>query len=86
MVFVELEKEIENTLRSDISTALSTALRVAKRNCPVKTGRLRASIRRTSDTSIGTDVVYAQVQENRYGYLRAGNEAAVAYLRSIGIK
>lgn len=47
---------------------LTIALRQTKKHSPVKTGKLKRSIRKISATSIGTSVYYALYQEEGTQY------------------
>ena len=76
---------------ADIYAAGLTGLRKAQSESPVRTGRLRRSIvlnRGGTDThpsvSIGSSLDYAEIQEERRGYLQAGADAMAQELKQRG--
>lgn len=75
-------------LEQEVDAALTISLEQARANAPVLTGALRSSIERIDRSSLDGEVtsaiIYAGVQEDRYGYYRRAFDSASDYLQSQG--
>ena len=94
-VFDRLDKDLpprfHAVIRQDFIRAIQVGVRSAKRNAPVKTGRLRRSIRGYVGGFRGviySELIYARRQEfgnRRMPYfVRRGWISAISYLRRLG--
>lgn len=85
--FDELPEDIEALNAADLERAGEVGLDVARGLSPVLTGALRDSIQISVEpdgVAIWSDLDYAAIQEERHGFLAAGEEAALAELRDLG--
>ena len=81
----EVEKEIKNKMTSKMKKYGEIILETTKKNCPVKTGRLRNSLFsfiNENDVIIGSEVFYSQYVEQKTGFFTKSIEEAKNKIRS----
>ena len=82
----QLLARIRATIAADEAQAASIAQTQAQQTAPVRTGRLRRSIRRRARNQVVAGAPYARYVNARNPYFDRGYQAAVDYLRQRGYR